>query len=149
MIVKLEQDLSQKDIEILIKYAKMNKDVERLIAILQSADTRIKCNLENSEKLVNVSDIYYIESVDKKTFVYCEKSVYRTELRLYQLVEDLAHLGFVQISKSCILNINVLESIKPLLNSRMEATLKNGERFYVTRKYLSNIKQALQEGVQV
>lgn len=148
MIVKLKQDLSQKDIEVLIKYASMNKEVERITMLLQSVDTRIKCNMDGTDKLVNVSDIYYVESVDKKTFVYCEKSVYKTEFRLYQLVEDLARLEFVQISKSCILNINILDSIKPLLNSRMEATLKNGERLYVTRKYLNNIKQALQRGGQ-
>ena len=149
MIIKLEQDLSRNDIEILIKYAKMNKDVERITAILQSVDTRIKCRLDDSDKLVNASDIYYFESVDKRTFVYCEQSVFRTESRLYQLAEDLAHLRFVQINKACILNINVLASIKPLLNSRMEATLKNGERLYITRKYLDNIKQTLQEGTQL
>lgn len=148
MIVKLEQDLSRKELEVLIKYASMNKDVERITTLLQSVDTRIKCNLDGSEKLVNVADIYYIESVDKKTFVYGEKSVYRTESRLYQLAEELAHLGFVQISKSCILNINILDSIKTLVNSRMEATLINGERLYVTRKYLDNIKQALLGGRQ-
>lgn len=55
--------------------------------------------------------------------------------------------GFVQISKSCILNINVLDFVRPLLNSRMEATLKNGERLNVSRKYLVNIKSKLQEGM--
>lgn len=148
MIVKLEKDLSRKDIEVLIKYASMNQDVERITMLLQSADKRIKCSMDGSDKLVNASDIYYIESVDKRTFVYCEKSVYRTESRLYELAEDLAHLEFVQISKSCVLNLNVLDSIKPLLNSRMEVTLKNGERLYITRKYLNNIKQTLQGGMQ-
>jgi Response regulator of the LytR/AlgR family len=149
MIIKLEQDLSKNDIEIRIRYATMSKEVERINTILLSADTRIKCKLDNSDKFVNASDIYYFESVDKRTFVYCERSVYRTESRLYQLAEDLIQLGFVQINKACILNINVLDSIKPLLNSRMEATLKNGERLYITRKYLDNIKQALQEGTKV
>ena len=57
--------------------------------------------------------------------------------------DDLAHLGFVQISKSCVLNINALDNIKPLMNSRMEATLKNGEKIHINRKYLSGVKQAL------
>ncbi|MCL2570792.1 MAG: LytTR family transcriptional regulator DNA-binding domain-containing protein [Defluviitaleaceae bacterium] len=145
MIVKLEQDLTIEEVEIRIKYAAMNKDVERIVAALEAINTRIKCTLEGREKFIIVSDIYYFESVDKMTFVYCEREVYRTELRLYQLVKDLAHLGFVQISKSCVLNINMLDSITPLLNSRMEATLKNSERLFVTRKYLENIRQALQE----
>jgi len=147
MILKLEQDLSVEDIEIRIKYSVMTEDVERITTMLTSATTRILCSQDNGEKLVNVSDIYYFESVDKKTFVYCEKEVYRTALRLYQIAEDYAHLGFMQISKSCILNINVLDSITPLPSSRMEATLKNTERVYVTRKYLENIKRALQEGM--
>jgi len=148
MIVKLVKDLSVGEIEVHIKYSEMNKDVERIASMLQSVDARVKCTIDGKEKLINVTDIYYFESVDKMTFVYCEKDVYRTELRLYQIVEDFAHLGFVQISKSCVLNINVLDSITPLLNSRMEATLKNSERLYVTRKYLDSIKQALQGMMQ-
>lgn len=149
MIVKLEQDLSKKEMEVLIKYSNMTREVERIVSLIQGADKRIKCNAEGNEKLVDISDIYYIESVDKKTFVYCERVVYRTELRLYQLLETLTKMGFVQISKSCILNLNVLDSLRPLMNSRMEATLKNGERLFVTRKYLAKIKQELQKGVLI
>lgn len=147
LILKLEQDLTKEDVEISIKYAIMSKDIERLVSLIQSVDIRIKCDFNGTEKLVNASDIYYIESVDKKTFLYCEKEVYRTEFRLYQLMDMLTGLGFVQISKSCVLNINTLDTIKSLFNSRMEATLINGERLYVTRKYLTSIKHELQEGV--
>ena len=149
MVIKTEQDLSCKDMEVLIRYAKINKRVKRLITLIQSFDTRIKCKEENAERYVNVSDIFYIESVDKRTFIYLEENVLRTDYRLYQLAENLADLGFVQISKSCVLNINALESIKPLINSHMEATLQNGERLHVTRKYLDNIKQALQGGTEI
>lgn len=149
MIIKTEQDLSCNDMEVLIRYARINKRVKRLITLIQSFDTRIQCNEEDAERYVNASDIFYIESVDKRTFLYLEKNVLRTDYRLYQLAESLADLGFVQISKSCVLNINALESIKPLINSRMEATLQNGERLHVTRKYLDNIKQALQGGTGI
>ena len=145
MLLKLEQDTTQKEIEVSIKYPEMNQDVMRLISLVQSADTQIRCTADGNERLLNASDIYYIESVDKRTFVYCENEVYRTDMRLYQLLETLAPVGFVQISKSCILNIHVLDFVRPLLNSRMEATLKNGERLNVTRKYLADIKRTLQE----
>lgn len=149
MVIKTEQDLSCNDIEILIRYAKINKRLKRLMTLIQSFDTQIKCNDENTERYVNVSDIFYIESVDKRTFIYLEKKILRTDYRLYQLAENLADLGFVQINKSCILNINALVGIKPLINSRMEATLQNGERLHITRKYLGNIKQALQGGTGI
>ncbi|MDO5603018.1 MAG: LytTR family DNA-binding domain-containing protein, partial [Oscillospiraceae bacterium] len=123
MIFKTEQDAIYKDTEVLVRYAKMDENVQRLISLLQAVDTKMKCYSEEGERLINVSDIFYIESVDKSTYAYLEKSVYRTDFRLYQLAGELTHLGFVQISKSCILNINVLEYIKPLANSRMVATL--------------------------
>ena len=59
------------------------------------------------------------------------------------LKDKLRAYGFVQISKSCILNINTLESIRPLFNSRMEATLKNGEKVNINRNYLNGVKNAL------
>jgi DNA-binding LytR/AlgR family response regulator len=90
--------------------------------------------------------IYYIESVNKKTFVHDSGRVYQTKFRLYQLLEELADAGFVQISKYCILNVNVLDAITPLANSRMEATLIDGSWLLVTRKYLRFIKQALLKG---
>lgn len=153
MIVKLEQDLTVEEIEILIRYAEMTDEVERIAQIYNSVAVRIKCsfinpkNGERIEKLVSVSDIYYFESVDKMTFVYCEKEVYRTDLRLYQITDDFGKFGFVQISKSCVLNVNMLDGVAPLPSSRMEATLTNGEKVYVTRKYLENIKSALKEGI--
>jgi len=147
MLIRTEQDLSVDGIEIIIKYAEPNIDVERITALLQSMDARIKCSFDGRDKFVSIMDIFYFESVDKMTFVYCEKDVYKTDLRLYQIVEDFAHMGFVQISKACVLNIHVLDSIAPIMNSKMEATLKNTERILVTRRYLENIRQALKGGM--
>lgn len=145
MLIKLEENLAQKEIEVLIKYARKNHTVDRLISLIKSADCSINCSDDSRQLKISAVDIYYIESVDKKTYVYCEKSVYRTELRLYELLNMLSNSGFVQISKSCIVNINVLDSIKPLANSHIEATLMNGERITVTRKYIADIKTKLQE----
>ena len=143
MKIKTEQDLSCNEIEVIIKYPQKDKQVNRIIDFLQSFDMQIKCAGDNTEQMINILDIYYIESVDKKTFVYLENAVYRTDFRLYQLKDKLRAYGFVQISKSCILNINTLKSIRPLFNSRMEATLKNGEKVNINRNYLNGVKNAL------
>lgn len=143
MKVSLEQDLSREEMEVLIKYPSMNRTVRKLEHYIRSMDRTVKCSLDDRELWINAGDIFYIESVDKRTFVYGEAEVYRCDMRLYQLLEELGDAGFVQVSKSCILNVSVLESIRPLRNSRMEATLSNGERVDVTRKYVSAIKEKL------
>lgn len=146
MNVKMEQSPEHRELEVLIKYARFNKDVRRLQALLSSFDKTIACECGTGQRLINAADIYYAESVDKRTYVYCEKEVYRCGLRLYRLLDELSDFGFVQVSKSCILNLNVLTSIRPLMNSRMEASLSNGEKINVTRKYVTVIKNKLLNG---
>jgi DNA-binding LytR/AlgR family response regulator len=145
MLIKLEQNISQRDIEVLITYPAKNKIVENILSLLKSLDKQIDCYSDDAIKMVNVNDIYYIESIDKKTIVFCEKGNYQVKKRLYQIFDELSDNGFVQISKYCIMNINKLEEIKTLNNSHLEAVLSNGKCLYVTRKYLANIKQLLQE----
>jgi DNA-binding LytR/AlgR family response regulator len=145
MFIKLEQNITQKDIEVLITYPVKNKTVENIVTLIKSLDKQIECYSDDSIKMVNAADIYYIESIDKKTLAFCENGNYEVKRRLYQVYDELADNGFVQISKYCIMNINKLEEIKPLTNSHLEAVLSNGKCLYVTRKYLANIKQILQE----
>jgi len=145
MIINLEQNPLQKDIEILITYPVKNKIVERIVSSIKSVDTQIECYSDDSVKLVNVADIYYIESVDGKTVACCEKESYFVKSRLYQIYEKLKDNGFIQVSKYCILNINKLDKFRPLNNNRLEAVLFNGAFLCITRKYISGIKQILQE----
>ena len=145
MILKLEENTAQKDIEISISYPQKNKTVDRIVSLIKSLDRQIECYSGDSIKWINVSGIYYIESIDKRTIVFCEKGSYQVRKRLYQIYEELADSGFIQISKYCVLNVNKLVEIKQLLNSHLEAILSNGTHLYVTRKYLAGIKQMLQE----
>jgi DNA-binding LytR/AlgR family response regulator len=143
MIIKVEQNPAQRDIEVLITCPAKNKTVDRIVSLIESVDMQIECHSDDSIKRVNVSDIYYIESVDGKTIVCCEKEKYLVKSRLYQIYEKLKNNGFIQISKYCILNINKLDKFKPLDNNRLEAVLSNGAYLCITRKYITGIKQIL------
>ena len=147
MLLKLEHKKTHTDIEVSITYPEKNKTVERLVSFINSLSIKIEGYTENGVKQINVPDIYYIESEGKMAVIFCEKENYKTKYRLYQINEKLAGFGFVQISKYCLLNINKLDKIIPLSNRRMEAILTNGKRVFITRKYLYDIKKALQENI--
>jgi DNA-binding LytR/AlgR family response regulator len=147
MLLNLEHRKTHKDIEVIIIYPEKNKTVERLVSFINSLNIKIEGYTEDSKKQINVSDIYYIESEDKIAVIFCEKENYRTKYRLYQISEKLSGLGFVQISKYCLININKLDRVIPLSNRRMEAVMKNGKRVFITRKYLFEIKKVLQENL--
>jgi len=146
MILKLLQNKSQKETEVQITYSVMDKTVSRIVSLVKSAGSQLECYSGNTVKMVSISDIYYVESIDKKTIVFCDNESFNVKSRLYQIYEKLKSHGFVQISKYCIVNINKLEKITPLANSHLEAVLSNGKCLYVTRKYLTDIKRLLKEG---
>ena len=129
--------------EVTIAYSEMTASVKRVADFVRSVEQTILCKKDEEECSVPVGDIFYIESVDKKTFVYCEKDVYMCSLRLYEIEKIVEQAGFVRVSKSTILNIERLKGVKTLVNSRLEAILSNGERVCVTRKYLKDIREAL------
>ncbi|MDR2922948.1 MAG: LytTR family transcriptional regulator DNA-binding domain-containing protein [Treponema sp.] len=147
MLLNLEHRKTHRDIEVSIIYPEKNKTVERLVSFINSLSIKIEGYAEDSIKQINVADIYHIESENKIAVIFCEKENFKTKYRLYQINEKLAGLGFVQISKYCLININKLDKIIPLSNRRMEAVLKNGKRVFITRKYLYDIKKVLQENV--
>ncbi len=135
------QDLEEP--EITVAYREMTKNVKRVADFVRYVDRTLLCKKDNEEYSVFVNDIFYVESVDKKVFVYCEKEVFRSNYKLYELEEMLAQAGFVRVSKSVLLNVEKLMGIKTLVNSKLEAKLSNGESVCVSRKYLKDIKGEL------
>lgn len=146
MKIILKENKAKNDIEVLIEYPQMSDTVNRIEHAVKSVDRAVRC-LDDDGNIcfVRVSDIFYIESVEKQIFVYTKGKVYRAELQLYQYAEKLYSFGFEQISKSCILNINTLVSVKPIFNSKMQALLENGEKVLISRNYIPIMKRRLEK----
>lgn len=92
---------------------------------------------------LQVEDVFYFESVDKKTFVYLKDTVYEVRERLYQLEERFAHTDFLRVSKSVIVNIRQIQVIYPTFSGRFEVVLTNGEKLSISRNYVADLKRKL------
>ena len=146
MKVTLKENKTKSDVEILIEYPEMSETVTRIERAVRSVDNAVRClDDDGNICLIRVSDIFYFESVEKQIFVYTKDKVYRAELQLYQYAETLYSFGLEKISKSCILNLNTLLSVKPIFNSKMEALLENGEKVLISRNFISVIKRRLEK----
>ena len=139
----LKQTPQLQEPEVEIRYAKADESIDALIQYISTLGLHISGEENGKTYKLKAASVYYIESVDKQVFIYTDTRVYSSSLRLYQLLEQLQDLCFVQISKTCALNLDMLESIQTLKNSRLEATLINGERLHVSRTYVPKIKLAL------
>jgi len=129
--------------EIIINCRCADREILRICAGLRVFDKKVTGLLNGQTFLLNPSDIHYIESVDRKTFLYTANQVYETPLRLYELEERLAAEDFIRATKSCVINFGRVKSLRGDFGGRMLATLENGETVTVSRQYAAVIKQKL------
>ncbi len=98
---------------------------------------------DNTNYLLDVSTISYIEALERKTFVYTQDSIYESKLKLYEMEERLCKSGFFRISKSCLVHLKFIKSIKKDIDRKLRLTLTNGEQIMVSRQYADEIKKRL------
>ena len=87
-----------------------------------------------------------MEAVEGEVFLYSAKQVYETKQKLYEIGHLLEEKQFLRVSKSVIVNLMKIKAIKPALNGRFIAVLRNDEEVIISRKYVSALKKKLKEG---
>ncbi len=118
----------------------VTSETERLERYIRRFDERLTASENGSTYNVSVEEILYIESVDKKTFLYTTGHILQTEKRLYELEELLDEKTFFRCSKSVIVNLNKVTKLKPEVTRNILATLTNGEVIVISRRYVRALK---------
>ena len=144
MKLTLTQSPDYTEPEVDIRYAEMEPKLQKAIDLLREDNQFLNVRSDNgTNKRIRPDSILYFASVDEKTFVYSSTEVFSSDKKLYELEEQFKDSSFVRISKACILNIDHLDSVKVLINGRLEAKLLNGEKLIINRHYVSAFKKKL------
>lgn len=115
----------------------------RLKYHIELFDKKLQAKKDDEWRFVNLFDILYFESVDNRTFLYTKDDVMEIKRRLYELEIILSEKDFFRISKSQIININKVKSLRPEINRTILATMCNGEQLYISRKYAPAIRRLI------
>lgn len=65
--------------------------------------------------------VYYIETIDRRTYLYTASRVYESSEKLLSLEKLLEAAGFIRVRKNCIINKYKLRSMMISKNSHIEA----------------------------
>lgn len=130
-------------LQIVINCRRIDDEVMRLKYHIELFDKKLQAKKDNELHFINSFDVLYFESVDNRTFLYTEDDVFEIKQRLYELEVVLSDKDFIRISKSQIVNINKIKSLKPELNRTILVTMCNGEQLYISRKYVQTIRNLL------
>ena len=143
MKISINIDPELTDTEIVINCGSLTAETESIIAALRMTDNQLTVIKNGETHILDISKIAYIETVDRKTFVYTEKECYESKLKLYEMDDRLCGSNFLRISKSCIVRLKYIRSLKAELDRRIRITLENGEQLIASRQYADELQKRL------
>lgn len=126
-----------------IRCHQVDDSIDEIVSFIKSRQGQLAGYLDGGTYEIPIMDVMYIESVDNRTFLYTEDQTYESKQRIYELEEMLKQRHFIRISKSSIVNLMKIQSIRPALNGRFSAILCNGEEIIISRKYVADFKKTL------
>ena len=128
MKISIHTDSQAEETEIQITCRHLTPQLEKVISML---------------RILDISKILYIDTADKKTFMYTKDDVYESCLKLYELEEELKEFDFFRAGKSCIINLRQIQAIRAELDRKLRVTMTNGEQLTVSRQYADYVRKKL------
>lgn len=98
--------------EIIVRCRHMDQQLLKLIYAVKAGREKITALQDGNYFQVAPEEIYYFEAVDNKVFLYLEKEVYETRMKLYELQEIFQGTDFFRASKSCIVNLSKVKRLR-------------------------------------
>ena len=143
MKITIETPKPGEEDEIILRFATVDENILKLIQSLKTEKDALTGYVEDKIQKLSLRDIFYFEAVDNKVYAYTAKQVYEVHKKLYEIEEDYANTDFLRVSKAVVVNVSKITYIRPMLNGRFEAKLKNDEKVIISRQYVPALKEKL------
>ena len=143
MKIEIVVDEKATDLNISVTCKQLTPDVERILTMLRMMNHQLMVKKNEETFLLDIAQVIYIESVDRKCFVYTSDEIYETDLRLYELEKQLEGYGFFRVSKSFLIHLQKVQSLKAEINRKIRITMSNGEQIIASRQYAEELKKRL------
>ena len=121
----------------------MTPEIEKLLAALRMMDHQLTVKRNGEIRFLDMAEIIYIESVERKCFIYTSREIYESDFKLYELEQQLDEYGFVRVSKSFLIRLADIQSLKADINRKIRITMSNGEQIIASRQYADKLKKRL------
>lgn len=129
--------------EVIIYCSVENRKIKKIKGFVENMDSKL-CAISNEERvMVYPDEVYYVESVDKRTFVYLKERILKCPLRLYEIEVKYKGFSFFRATKSIIVNMKYIRKVVPMLNRNLMVTLENKEKLIISRRNVKEFKRLI------
>ncbi|TQO56169.1 LytTR family DNA-binding domain-containing protein [Paraclostridium bifermentans] len=141
VIVEEQEDLTED--QVVIYCREENQEIRKIKGFIKNINTKLCASLDFKKVMITPDEIYYIESVDKKTFVYIKDKVLGCSLKLYEIEDRFKEFSFFRANKSTIVNVMYIKDINILLNRNLLVTLESKEKITISRRDVKDFRKLI------
>ncbi|MBR6443009.1 MAG: LytTR family transcriptional regulator [Clostridia bacterium] len=140
--VKLDKTVTEPKVVILTD--RMTEEVSALVQMLSETEPKLIAGFrDDTVTVLDEQEILRIYAAGGKVYAVTPAGEYVLRLRLYEAEERLKQRQFVRISNSEIINLKKARSFDLSFTGTICVVLSDGSRTYVSRRYVSRIKEVL------
>ena len=144
MQIEIKIDSSCPEPKVIILTDSMSEEVSSIVRRLSDENPDVITGTrEERLEIIEPMDIIRIYAANSRVFAVTEKGEFVMRQRLYELEEKLSVSRFIRISNSEIINLKKVRCFDLSATGTICVSMTNGDISYVSRRYVSRIKQVL------
>lgn len=144
MQVEVKIDKSVAKPRVIIITSEITEEINALVQTLSESGPRMIAGFrDDTVTVLDEKDILRIYAANGKVYAVLPSGEYVIRLRLYEAEERLKPFRFVRISNSEIINLKKVGSFDLSFAGTICVTLTDGSKTYVSRRYVTKIKEVL------
>lgn len=147
MKIELELDPNLNETVILIRAKELTPEISDLVNRFKSAGTAADFLIAYKDDrihLIKPESIVRIFTDNQRVLLETDDTQFILRNRLYEIEERLTQPNLIRISNSEIVNFNKVANLDLSLSGTICIVFNNGNRSFVSRRYMPRIKQYLQ-----
>ncbi len=144
MQVEVKIDKSVAKPRVIIVTSEITEEINALVQTLSESGPRMIAGFrDDTVTVLDEKDILRIYAANGRVYAVLPSGEYVIRLRLYEAEERLKPFRFVRISNSEIINLKKVGSFDLSFAGTICVTLTDGSKTYVSRRYVTKIKEVL------
>lgn len=149
MKINIDIDENHEENRITIQAKEWTQELEEIVKIIRKEKQQRLFGMEEDQTvLLEPREIDYIHAEKRKNFAVVKDRRFEVKMKLYEVEDFLTPHGFMRFSKSVIGNLDRISRFEASFNGNLCVYFQSGNKEYITRKYVSAIKDRLMKGGQ-
>lgn len=146
MKIKIDIDEKHSDQVIIIQTPTWSKDLDDIISYIKKKNNRILGTKNEQTIVLQPEEIDFIYAENRRVYAAIGKERVVVQMKLYEAEQQLSAENFMRFSKSVVGNVDNIDRFELSFNGNLCVYFHSGNKEYITRTYVSTIKNRLTQG---